>query len=368
LLAKYSMISVNDPYDLVPELFESFPEFVKSSDGDVDILSVAVRSEDYPASNKLTIFIQPEPDMSHADMRYAQQIASRPNAVWALSGFSVDQPWTFKNWFVYLAHLTSTVQVNSGISSVTQEPKSYLATALLGGCLPSRGLLFNEIKRHGLLDQCLVNYHDRSQLQNTQRQGWISKWSDRFVNYRTPQLDQLDDPIFLKIAFDKSTDKIDTCRSLPTTKPGQHGWVSQLIPYNIYNNAYISLVAETEPGNNVNQYCFITEKISKPILLGQPFLVYGGQYYLKDLRSLGFQTFDPWLDESYDLVKDPELRACAVIESLNNFSKLNELEKINRITAMQSAVAHNRALVQNKQWTFGPIAHAIKQNLNLKPA
>ena len=367
MLAKYLMILVNDDYDLVPELFETFPEFTKSTTGDVDVLPMNIGPDDYSISNKLTIFIQPEPSMSCAEIQYAKQLACRPNSIFAVSGSSIDQPWPFKNWIMYLANLTSTVRVNAGVSSVSPGPKTYVSTALLGGWLSSRGLLLNEIKRHGLLDQCLVNYYDRSQLGNTQRQVWKSMWPDRFFNYRTPQLNQLDNPTFVKIAFEDSSDKINTCRSLPTTKPGQHSWISQLIPYDIYNNAYISLVAETELATSPNGCFFISEKITKPMLVGQPFIVYGGQYYLRNLRTLGFQTFDPWLDESYDLIEDPESRACAAIKSLNSFAQLNDLEKIDRIVKMQSAVEHNRALVQNTQWTFGPIANAIKQHLNLKP-
>jgi len=365
-MAKYSMTLVNDPYNVVPmELFATFPEFTKSTNEnkrDVDILPAG---RECSVSDKLTIFILVEP-MSNVDIACAKQILSRPNAVWAVSGISIDQPWPFKNWFLYLSSLTSTVYVNSGISSVTPGPKKYVATALLGGWMPHRGLLLTEIKRHGLVDQCLINYYDRELMSEEQRKQWKSRWPDRFFNYRTPELDQLDSPTFVKIAFNESKSKINTCLSLPYTRTGQHSWVSQLIPYNIYNNAYISLVAETEAGTNPNRCFFISEKISKSMLLGQPFVVYGGQYFLKNLRALGFQTFDPWLDESYDLVEHSESRACAVIESLNCFAKLNEAEKIDRIVAMQSAVAHNRALVQNTQWSLGPIANAIKQNLNLK--
>ena len=53
LLTKYEMILVNDPYNLVPELFESFPEFSKSLESDVDVLPAVCR-ESFQLSKKLT--------------------------------------------------------------------------------------------------------------------------------------------------------------------------------------------------------------------------------------------------------------------------------------------------------------------------
>jgi hypothetical protein len=52
----------------------------------------------------------------------------------------------------------------------------------------------------------------------------------------------------------------------------------------------------------------ITEKIGKPLLVGQPFLLLSGPLYLKKLHQLGFKTFDKWWDESYDLELDYEKR------------------------------------------------------------
>lgn len=79
-----------------------------------------------------------------------------------------------------------------------------------------------------------------------------------------------------------------------------------IVPYYIYNNSYYSIVSETTAFNSFNQY---TEKIAKPILARRPFVAFCGQYYLRNLRSLGFKTFGQIkdmdgniiLDESYDL-------------------------------------------------------------------
>jgi len=360
------MILVNDSYDLVPELFESFPEFSKSTEASVDVLP-ATSKESFQYSNRLTIFIQPEPDIHHADIAYQQQIHARPNAVWAVSEFSKKHSWQLKNWILYWANLTSTVRVNSNIPALEFGPKPWLATALLGGWMPNRGLLMDEMMSRGLLEKCLANYHDRSNFTEDERQQLKSQWPERFFNYRTPQLDQLDDAVFLKIAFDNANNTANTCRLLPDTKSGSHGWISQLIPSKIYNSAYISIVAETENAAAPGTF-FISEKITRPLLVGHPFVVFGCAGYLQCLRDLGFHTFSSWLDESYDLVTDTNKRIAAIVDSVEQFSQLNDSQRQQACAEMQPAVEHNRRLVKDQRWALGPIANAIKQYLDLKPA
>jgi hypothetical protein len=74
-----------------------------------------------------------------------------------------------------------------------------------------------------------------------------------------------------------------------------------LLPLNIYNQTYYSIVAETTTENKYSQY---TEKVAKPIIAGRPFVAFAGQHYLSNLRQLGFKTFASVVDESYDTIAD----------------------------------------------------------------
>jgi len=67
-----------------------------------------------------------------------------------------------------------------------------------------------------------------------------------------------------------------------------------------YNNSYFHIVTETYFGPNV----FLSEKIFKPIANLQPFLVLGDYLTLFELKKLGFKTFEPFIDESYDTERD----------------------------------------------------------------
>lgn len=87
-----------------------------------------------------------------------------------------------------------------------------------------------------------------------------------------------------------------------------------------YSETYINLVTETFFGRNV----FLSEKIFKPLSNLQPFIVLGDYGTLAELKRLGFKTFEPFIDESYDLEMNPKERIKKIeieIEKLKNKSK-----------------------------------------------
>ncbi len=78
-----------------------------------------------------------------------------------------------------------------------------------------------------------------------------------------------------------------------------------------YYQTHISIASETTQ----NEW-FPTEKTYKSLMLGHPFVVYGGQHSLAKIRALGFETFGHAIDETYDSVPYPQERADHLIESL----------------------------------------------------
>jgi hypothetical protein len=357
------MIHVNDPYDLVPELFTAYTEFVKTSDAEVDILP-ATCNESFQCSDQPTIFIQPEPDIHHADTAYHQQIATKSNAAWAVSGHATtnNSSWKLKKWFSYYANLTMTVRVNPPMIELESRHKSWLATALLGGWSPYRGQLLKELRLLGILDQCLVNYHERTPEKIEFRNNLKQQNPTIYFNTRTPELDQLDNPTFLDIAFKNNpsdewqSGSMNTCRPIPGMKPKQHGWISQLVPWKIYNSAYISIVAETE---GTPDLFFISEKISRPLLVGHPFVVFGCAGYLAELQKLGFRTFSSWIDESYDTIQDSTQRAKAIANSVKQFADLSDQQKQYVCKEMKLATDHNRLLILDNKWSNRSLRDAI---------
>lgn len=80
----------------------------------------------------------------------------------------------------------------------------------------------------------------------------------------------------------------------------------------LYSNAWIEVVPETCH----KDFYYLTEKTQKPIITKTPFLILSTQGYLNFLREMGFKTFHPYIDETYDLESDLETRVEMVIESL----------------------------------------------------
>lgn len=87
-----------------------------------------------------------------------------------------------------------------------------------------------------------------------------------------------------------------------------------------YLKSYINLVTETEFEGNI---LFFTEKIVKPIISYQPFIVLSNPYYLKELKSMGFKTFSSIIDESYDDEVNDDVRLQKIFNEIERISKLS---------------------------------------------
>jgi len=84
-----------------------------------------------------------------------------------------------------------------------------------------------------------------------------------------------------------------------------------------YERTFISMVTESLADDDT---LFFSEKIWKPIMVGHPFIIYGNQFTLKYLKSLGYKTFGKWIDESYDEIYDRVHRAQKIVSELKKFN------------------------------------------------
>lgn len=116
--------------------------------------------------------------------------------------------------------------------------------------------------------------------------------------------------------------------------------LSQIIPVDIYNRTRYSFVTETEVSN---QYSFFTEKIVKPMLAKRLFVVAAGQYYLRNLRSLGFRTFDGIVDETYDSIPDVTERITAACCAANSVTDVDQ-------NLLKEIVEHNYQHLMSNEW------------------
>jgi len=85
----------------------------------------------------------------------------------------------------------------------------------------------------------------------------------------------------------------------------------------------------------------LTEKIFKPIVSKQPFMLLAAPGNLAYLRSYGFKTFEGIIDESYDLIEDNDLRTQAVVDQLAWYCSLSDQGKTDIIRRIEPIVLHN---------------------------
>jgi len=85
----------------------------------------------------------------------------------------------------------------------------------------------------------------------------------------------------------------------------------------------------------------LTEKIFKPIVAQRPFMLAAAPGNLAYLKSYGFQTFDQWIDESYDTITDPDQRLQAIVDQTQRLCAMtrSELQQMHR--EMQPVLEHN---------------------------
>jgi hypothetical protein len=133
--------------------------------------------------------------------------------------------------------------------------------------------------------------------------------------------------------------KLDSAAVYPITHTTDvNSW--NLLPY--YQTFFCDVVCETFFSGTT---FFYTEKIIRPILARRPFLVQGPKYFLKNLKRMGFKTFDQWWDEGYD--EDPS--DCRYETFKQNISYIagQPLETLQQwYQEMQPTLEHNYNLLQ----------------------
>lgn len=113
-------------------------------------------------------------------------------------------------------------------------------------------------------------------------------------------------------------------------------WGEIYIEPQAYIDTYFSMVTETVFDY---PYSFRTEKIAKPLAMGHPFVAAANCGYYRDLRNLGFKTFDHLIDESFDLINNSQARIDRIITIVNDLCQ-QDLSKF--LAEARSVCEHNQ--------------------------
>ena len=175
------------------------------------------------------------------------------------------------------------------------------------------------LKEQGLLDKGLVSFNVTDNL--------FDDWQDEIADTNSKLSANAKHHIEHHLT-DISKLIID-CPELP-------GSASSDIPRG--NDAFWHVVTETVFYYNK---LHLTEKIFKPIVSKQPFILLAAPGNLAYLKSYGFKTFDSVIDESYDLIQDNDLRTQAVVDQLYWYCNLTPDEKTDIIQQLQPIIDYN---------------------------
>lgn len=127
-----------------------------------------------------------------------------------------------------------------------------------------------------------------------------------------------------------------------------------------FSDSYLSVVTETlfyQVLPNTNKllvhteyepaYKFLTEKTFKPIIAKHPFILVAPQHTLKFLQELGYKTFHPYIDESYDGMPD-EKRMHHITNEILRLNSLSDEQWVKWQLDVQEVVEYNYTVLQNK--------------------
>ena len=117
-----------------------------------------------------------------------------------------------------------------------------------------------------------------------------------------------------------------------------HGALSTSVDVANSQRALVQVVTETV---FYPKKLHLTEKIFKPIVCKQPFLLLGGVGNLKYFREYGFKTFGEYWDEGYDDIEDPGQRVEAVVKILEDLSRLTAHQRAELVKDMAPILEHN---------------------------
>lgn len=115
-----------------------------------------------------------------------------------------------------------------------------------------------------------------------------------------------------------------------------------------HKNSYFYICTETFTGDEYGKgYKSLTEKVFKPIANFQPFLFFAFPGALGLLRELGFKTFHPFIDESYDDEQDARDRFHKIYQEIQRLTSMSKEELHAWYWSMESILIYNHQHMKN---------------------
>lgn len=199
-----------------------------------------------------------------------------------------------------------------------------------------RSLFMSELQSRNLIEQGFNSYtlveDNNPSTQNAQVHKFITFLHERTDKTLLPHFDSVvkQSPFVLN----RTTDRDNPVEL-------------ELDDLDYFRKSYLSIVSETvffnsklTPGEYFDTV-FFSEKIYKPMMCKHPFILIGSPGSLKVLHEFGYQTFHPYIDETYDTITDDFERMTAIVDELERLSKLSDVEWVELQKNVAPTVEYN---------------------------
>jgi len=125
-------------------------------------------------------------------------------------------------------------------------------------------------------------------------------------------------------------------------------------------NSYIHIVLETIFDTKKQH---LTEKIFKPIVMSQPFIIASGPGSLEYVKSYGFKTFESVWDESYDKELDSDRRLSMIQDLIFRLQSLSDKEFQDLYQKIIPIIEHNRRWFYSDQF-YARLIDELESNMS----
>jgi hypothetical protein len=293
------------------KITENLDEFINSKDKKISFFSCPIH---YSMSNKsdsaaeyvssiidiinlsdLAIFITLELHHDSANLLILLDQQIKHNNVIAFSTVMYND-YNFQKlkhffWYKWFADVKSHATNLDKLNPYIVKPRLFDVLLGKGGAIkPHRHFLYDMINNSSLKDKVIMNF--RGDVPYYGKSANSEKFDADFI---------LDEE-----GIERIPEQIEINHSSQNILYfGKQMMLALVVPLNIYNQTAYSVITETD---YLNYFTLFSEKTVKPIIAKRLFIMFAGKNYLKNLRAMGFQTFDGIIDETYDTVDDPCVR------------------------------------------------------------
>ena len=171
----------------------------------------------------------------------------------------------------------------------------------------------------------------------------LVSWDNRFFDTNSVNHYYIDANNTEMIELIKNTSKHLDIEDI--TKIAGYGYEDK----NLYLNSYLSIVSESVFFQNEIDFPtgYLSEKIWKPIGHSQAFVLAGPANSLKYIQDMGYKTFHPYIDESYDSEMDDLKRMNMILIEIEKFSNKTKEEKDEFLNNVKDIVKYNQEYFLN---------------------